>query len=337
MAQKLKIVIIGYYGKLNAGDDLLQHAMADIFQEHDLMFTSWFPGIDLLNLADLIVVGGGSIWPGNPFFQHGKELAKKLRTPFIVLGVSAKHSDIQVIESTKYLLEKSLLFHVRDNESKKIIGGDNIAVGADLYWWTKHHLPEAPTEFNGVANLNLRPWSEQTWDPHAIYNALKQQCSEILPMPFYFGSAIHEVSAQSQDVELLTSLGCRDVPCSFDLSMINRSSYTVAMRFHALLVSIRAGVPVIGFDYHNKTKELFKENNLEELCLPLNRPSELNVAIERIKGDYTNYRTKTVAIADNYLMMAEHDKSVVLELISNIEPSVDSLFVKGKRALKRLL
>ncbi|WP_439135231.1 hypothetical protein, partial [Pseudomaricurvus sp.] len=87
---KLNIIVIGYYGKLNYGDDLLQHSITDMFKDHNLLFTSWFPGIDFLNLADLIVVGGGSIWPGNTVFQHGKELARRLNTPIIFLGVSAK-------------------------------------------------------------------------------------------------------------------------------------------------------------------------------------------------------------------------------------------------------
>ena len=67
--EKLRIVFIGYYGRLNAGDDLLQQSLTSLFQEHDLTFCSWVPGIKFLNEVDLVVVGGGSIWPGNVIFQ----------------------------------------------------------------------------------------------------------------------------------------------------------------------------------------------------------------------------------------------------------------------------
>ena len=173
MERKLRIVVIGYYGKRNAGDDLLQQSLCSVLQGHHLLFTSWFPGMDVLNRADLVVVGGGSIWPGNPFFQSGDAIARELRTPFIVVGVSAKSHDAAVASKTKKLIDKALWFHVRDAASAAVIGDDRISVGADLYWWSAHAVPACDGRSESVA-LNLRSWTAADWDPAALVKETAQ-------------------------------------------------------------------------------------------------------------------------------------------------------------------
>ncbi|BBB28761.1 polysaccharide pyruvyl transferase family protein [Neptunomonas japonica] len=337
MKEKLKIIIIGYYGKLNAGDDLLQLSMCQIFKDHDLMFTSWFPGIDIMNSVDLIVVGGGSIWPNYSFFQHGKELSKKLKTPLVVLGISAKNSDKKIQEETKYLLDIATYFHVRDSQSKEIIGDDRIIVGTDLYWWSKHHIPKADDIDMSAVSLNLRPWDGSEWDVNSLNNKINEHYKTVQPFPFYFGSARHESQASIQDYELSESLGYQNTPESFDISCLRHSSATIAMRFHALLVSIRAEIPIIGFDYHNKTKNLFSENSIPELCVPLNNTQALENAIVLLKSNYEYYKSLTIAIKDRNLVRAKHDQIIFLKTLSKIEPRSENKSQKIKRILKRYL
>ena len=49
--RKLKVIVIGYYTKLNAGDDLLQQSIRHIFQDQDLLF---IPGFLALTFATLL-------------------------------------------------------------------------------------------------------------------------------------------------------------------------------------------------------------------------------------------------------------------------------------------
>ena len=107
MDNKLKIVSLGYFGHLNAGDDLLQDSLCEIFSEHNILFSSWFPGIDLINQADLLVVGGGSIWPGHTVFQNATSLSKKLKIPLFVLGISAKYKPTEKVLKDNIQLIKS--------------------------------------------------------------------------------------------------------------------------------------------------------------------------------------------------------------------------------------
>src|SRR6185312_13829228 len=103
MSEPLRIVILGYYGHLNAGDDLLQASLCSVFENHDLMFSKWFPGIDLINQSDLLVVGGGSIWPGHTVFQQASKLSRRLKIPLFVLGISAREESRQCQLDTRHL------------------------------------------------------------------------------------------------------------------------------------------------------------------------------------------------------------------------------------------
>lgn len=334
--RKLRIVVIGYYGKQNAGDDLLQASICQLFQEHDLMFTAWFPGIDLLNAADLIVVGGGSIWPGNPFFENAKALAKSLKTPFLVLGISAKHVDAKLCDDTKYLIDKASLFHVRDRATFNMFDHEGVTLGTDLYWTSEHFLPPiSPTSSQGIA-LNLRPWSGN-WNPQHIKAALETLTPDLLPFPFYFGSSTHEVGVSSQDVELLSELGIKSVPSSFDTTCLSRSQLAVAMRYHGVLVSVRAGLPVVGFDYHEKTRNFFTENHIGEYCVPLGNVSRLQEIVEHIQTNRADAMKQFDTVRARQLQQGQIDKQKILHVIKSISPSGPNLSQRLKTYVKRLV
>ncbi len=66
---KLRIISLGYFGHKNYGDDLLRESIEYIVKDHELMFTSWFPGVDVLNSADIVTVGGGEYLAGFYYFS----------------------------------------------------------------------------------------------------------------------------------------------------------------------------------------------------------------------------------------------------------------------------
>lgn len=335
----LNIVVIGYYGKLNAGDDLLQQSICNIFQNHNLLFTSWFPGTDFLNTADLVVVGGGSIWPGNPFFENGKKIAKSMKTPLIVIGISAKNENSKILKQTLPLLEKSLFFQVRDSDSKIILGNhERITVGPDLYWWSQHDTPPNKNhQFNNTVSLNLRSWKNIDWSPRCLVETIAKHTNRILPFPLYFGSPLHEKQGALQDVTILEQAGIDQIPESFTLRNLEKSSIVVAMRFHALLVSLRSGQPAIGFNYHKKITSLYKEINMPELCVPLNDYEALGNAIELIKYKYPAYKEKSLLAESKFISDAKVTRTLLEKILVGIEPSKESLSNKFRRAAKRLL
>ncbi len=342
MPEKLRVVILGYYGHLNAGDDLLQASICSVFKEHDLMFSKWFPGIDLINQADLLVVGGGSIWPGHTVFQNAKSLAKRLKVPLFVIGISARQASETALVETRTLIQQASVFHVRDRSTFDLLGRHpDIVVGTDLYWWSEHHIPAGQPSARSTA-LNLRDWDEQRWNPAEIVGMCQSKGLEIYPWPLYYGASVHERSGQLDDAKFMTQLlSTAFVPSSFSVEPIANASFSICMRFHAIHMSVRAGRPVIGFDYHLKTKAFFEENGLSELCVDLGNPQSLGESIDRLTTDYATYQRKFSDLRNHLIRQGQVDRQhleTVLTTIRKRKPgSVKRRIAQVKSVARRML
>lgn len=283
------------------------------------MFSKWFPGIDLINQADLLVVGGGSIWPGHTVFQNAKSLAKRLKIPLFVIGISARQGSQTALLQTQHLIDHACVFHVRDRSSFELLGRHpRISVGTDLYWWSDHHIPTVQPSAGSVA-LNLRDWTELQWDPAEIISTCKAKGLQIHPWPLYYGASTHERSGQSDDAKLMAShLHSAEIPSSFSIEPLVNASFSICMRFHAIQMSVRAGRPVIGFDYHLKTKAFFEENGVAELCVNLADVQALAQSIDRLMSSYPDYQDKFLALRDGLLRQGREDRQRVETALATI-------------------
>lgn len=322
---KLKIVSLGYFGHSNAGDDLLRESISNLFADHDILFSSWFPGIDLINSADLLIVGGGSIWPGHTVFQHAEKLANRLKVPLFVVGISAKfNTNDDVKNANVKLIEYADFFHVRDKASYEIFRKNSkVTLGTDLFWWTKHCSDEIPSiAYNQQVALNLRSWdSDRCWSPEGIYKTIQNKGLRINPWPFYYGSRVHESGDNPTDFELLATLSDTPPPSSFSLKPLESSSFSICMRFHGIQVSVRAKKPVIGFDYHKKTKAFYQENNIEELCVPLGDEKALANAVSLLLDNFDEYKSTFENIRHKLLIQGEKDKELIKAKLKLIKPN----------------
>lgn len=334
----LRIMIIGYYGHSNAGDELLQQAMTYIFRDHKITFCSWLPSILAMNECDLIVVGGGSIWPGFPIFQHADEISRRLNVPIFVMGISAKKHDNLTLQKTVQLIEKSSFFHVRDKATaNEFENHPKVRSGVDLFWW----MPWSPVEPVNYGNeskavaINLREWSTYSWDPINIIETIQSFGFELKGLPFYFGSIAHDQNITQDDVQLLKSLNVKNVPTQFSYQPISESKFTVAMRFHAVLLSTRMEKPVISFNYHPKISNFYLENNIPELCVNLDKPKELEVAITLLENNYMEYVSKFIEIRERLEKSAAKDYESFGERLSLIHKQKPLSFLK--RVIRRFI
>ena len=332
--KKLNIVVIGYYGKLNAGDDILMQAISYLFKEHNLMFTSWFPGLSTLNSCDLVLVGGGSIWPGNNFFQLGDDLIRKLKTPYMIIGVSTKNANDTILAKNKLLIDNAALFLVRDSASKLVLGNSNkIMTGTDLFWTMPYDIDRSNINKNFSVGVNFRLWHNDVSDYKKLTEVVKS-FGEVIPFPMYFGSQIHESSATLSDVELLEALNFDKVfPC-FSVKALEQCHVMVAMRFHSVLMSVRAGIPTVGFDYHPKVKSFFEENGLGRYCINLNDADALNRLISDIRENYDSACQEFKVASGRLINQGLNTRALVderLSLITKKEVTFKSK-LKGKIA-----
>lgn len=328
----LRVAVLGFYGHLNAGDGLLQYALTRILQGNRLLISGWLPGTDFLNRCDLVIVGGGSIWPGHPFFENGSALARQLRTPFAVVGISAAREDGRILQQTKALIEKAIYFHVRDRASKEILDSHPaIRVGSDLLYWVPWDPGFKPEPNSRAVALSLRSYNKLDWSVHDIVKTLRKHGYSILPFPFYFGSVKYDASADVNDEAIFRSLGFSDVPQNWNPEALRTASAVITMRFHALMTGIRIGCPVIGFDFHPKLKNFFVEMGIPELCVPLEQPGRLIDALHLIEENREKYQAAMLNIRDNLLSQGQHDLEAFRNAIGCLKPQ------KGASIIQRVL
>lgn len=328
----LKVLSIGFFGHQNAGDDLLRTSLEHVFREHRVNFSCWEPSARSVNEYDLMVVGGGSLWPDMSFFRHTVAELKRLRKPYCVLGISAKRLDRAAMRATRHIVDNALFFHVRDSQTKQMLGGsDRIRVGADLFWWAPWVLPQdsalAPSanepQFSAElprkrVALAVRSTKGQDWALPQMVAQLRGEGFECLPFPFYFGSVRHDALAEVNDAELLAQLLGGPVTSHWSCAPLLDADIVLAMRYHAVLVSVRMGRVVIGLDCHPKIGAFFADHGLQALCVQPGDSEGFTRAWQAATRDYALYQRKFLAIRDALERQGDADRVAFEELLQSL-------------------
>lgn len=257
----MNILVVGFYGVMNAGDDLLQRSLAWLFREHRLTFSRFLPAQDAIQQFDLLVVGGGSLWPQHTLFQLADDYARSLRIPYMVLGISARSYDAVIARKTRLLIERSVLFHVRDIQTAQWLDHPCVHAGTDLFWtapWCgDSEASKVPDE--GIA---FAPRSDALadWPIHDVMKALLP-VGPVHGWPFFYGDARYDGTTLNDFQALKSAMA--DVPESFTLQPLRRSRLAFSMRYHGLLCAVRAGRPVLTGNVHVKLGSFCAEHGLD--------------------------------------------------------------------------
>lgn len=334
----LKVLSVGFFGHQNAGDDLLRNALEHVFAEHRVNFSCWQPSARAVNEYDLLVVGGGSLWPDLNFFRQTVAQLKRLRKPYCVLGISAKREDPLAMRSSRHIIDNALFFHVRDQQTAQILGGsERVRVGADLFWWAPWVLP-ASAGAASAANephfaytlspgqqprkrvaLALRSTVGTDWQLPGLVAQLRADGFECLPFPFYFGSVRHDAQAEVNDAELLAQLLGGPVTSHWTCGPVLDADIVLAMRYHAVLVSVRMGRVVIGLDCHPKIGAFFAEHGLQSLCVQPGDPEGLRRALQAVQCDYPLYQRKFLALRDALERQGAEDRAAFDQALQSLQ------------------
>lgn len=339
-SQPLRVLIVGFYGVMNAGDDLLESALCHRLRDHRLSFSNQLPPLDIVHQFDLLVIGGGSLWPQHQFFQLGDRYARRLRIPFIVAGVSARSYDAQAAAKTRALVEQAAFFHVRDRQTATWIDHPKVAVGADLFWsapWCGDAEAELPAPAGGVA-IALRSDEMARWQGEVVDAAVHTLGGPAHAWPFYYGHSRHDRGGLSDFSALQARYG--NAPTSFSLQPLRRSRVALTMRYHGMLCALRAGRPVIVADVHNKLRQFCEDRGLQDWLA--SEPAQLPDVATRLAANYEPARQQVLALRQQLLAEGEELAAALDQALAGIEPRVRRgprrWAVAGlKAALSRLL
>lgn len=307
----MKIAVVGWYHKLNWGDEILENALTRLFSDCELTFWGHAPNPAALAGFDHVVVGGGSVWP-NTLFDKYLETRDSLLTPFSLLGISARRSAGASL--TQQVLADACAVVVRDRATRALLlDHPKVAVAPDLSWlYPLTAAAEPPRE--RIIGLNLRAHHRGHWRPEVIGEVVRGAAEEIVALPFYYGDRRWEGGRALPDREVLAAAGVMGPERSAG-SDFQRVRTVVAMRFHALVLAAQAAIPFVGFDYHPKVVAFCKELGLEQYCVPLDNPRALSVAVAEVEARYDSIRAHLLAQRDQETQLARESYSAARNTI----------------------
>lgn len=297
-----KILLSGYYGFNNAGDEAVLAALTQIFQENftdiELVALSAEPArtAERLNIraidrwdgaalkreladAALFCSGGGSLFQDITsvrsvyYYAALLKKAQRQKVPAIVLaqGLGPLKSKLGRW-LTVNALKGCRLLSWRDEASLKLaaelgLGGlPNYQVCDPVLLWQAAGAQAAERETIGLA---LRPWPGLDINAAAeLVRLLRAAGQEVRLLPFYYGNGREDGEDERLATEINRALG--DEPaavCHADspegvYRAICGCKLVIGMRLHALIMAAAAGIPALAVSYDPKVSAFAAQMNI---------------------------------------------------------------------------
>lgn len=346
-----RVLITGYYGFGNAGDEAILASMISGLRERrreiEIVVVSGNPGrttalhgvpavprddipglVEAVRSSDLVILGGGGLlqdyWPtpAEDFltpWQGGlytylalPVLAALTNRPFFLyaIGVGPLATE-EGRELTRVAFALARGATVRDPESLDLLRSIGIPreslQGVEIAADPAFDLPAArlapdlglPAEGGPVLGVVLRPWNfsrdrSGEWEAEvgrALDRLVAEAGARIVFLPFDARAEGEDDAALQDRVRRGMAAGGRTSRLAAGLppgelaGALSRCDLVLAMRYHAALFALSAGVPTVGLAYDPKLAALMDGAGLGESCLPPERwtEPELFDALERAR------------------------------------------------------
>ncbi len=285
----MKILLTGFFGEENIGDEAILRAIFANLSEHDRLtitcghhpalsgprllprkgLTAWPEFLRALNSCDRAIFSGGILqdwsFDGTIFFALRILAASVFNARPSLWGAGL--GPIRRL-TTKKIAKKALsrikTAWLRDEASVKLFksltnNGNKTAakLGTDFSW----HFPVDKSEnagLNGPLGLNIRNWPFSNWKPD-LETQLKHVDRQILGIAARPGDQL-VIKKLAPTATLLR-------PASFSglANLCGNLSYGLAMRYHVALAMLRSDLPVKLIAYDVKVAGLASEANIELL------------------------------------------------------------------------
>lgn len=267
-----KIAVIGWYDRLNAGDERIRYAVSKMLNPHKVAFVNlwqWPPPLELLGSQDWVLIGGGGLWvgPSLGFIDDVDRWSKRIRARLGVLGVSAE-KNFGMVKPTEQLLRKADFFHVRDSESRRSLEEKTgikgkIAVYTDLTFAVpfQKNLKCGPHEAVSVASLGVvlcLPGNLGEESPDWSYLKDLARRHDACGLPFNEDGDHDNRVFQSLEIPYFRE---------FDIQVMRAAEIVVCARFHAMIFCIQMGVPFIAVTCSGKIRQFCADNDLTDLTV----------------------------------------------------------------------
>lgn len=314
-----KIVISGYYGFGNFGDEAILYTLIQKLKDYDTDITvisgnpqftianyyvkaiknfALFKLIYTIKSADVLISGGGSL------LQDVTSVRSLIYYLLVIwLGILFNKKVIIFAQGigpiknkfaffiTMSILKKCTFISVRDINSQNLL--KNEGINSELVCDPIYSFPLKKSESANTVGIQLRSFKNLSEE---LLNNLANQIAKVfsdrkceilsfqdsidLDICNIFAEKIKKINP-NVDVEVISGLSGKDL-----VEKLSSLEYLIGMRFHALLLAMKFGIKSIVINYDIKVEKLAKEYNLP--ILPLSGSADFETAFNAMQQEDSN-------------------------------------------------
>lgn len=310
-----KVVLSGYFGFDNFGDEAILYVLLDKLKSlgHSVIVLSSNPekttkiyntasvkNFDIINLiktivgSDILFSGGGSL------LQDVTSFKSLFYYSMVIFLALCFHKKVVIFaqgigplnKSLSKFIVKNLLKHasyisVRDENSLELLKSWNI--NAELVNDPVFSLPVPSRSLSGKVGIQLRDFSTMNYFLlKKLAKYIVKEFSDKKIEIFVFQKSLDEAVCTTfkkilkslkpdLETEIISNLNRKDM-----IDRISDLEYMIAMRFHALIIAIKAGVKSMGINYDIKVEKLAQEASIP--LISMDASDDYEKAFSRLKA-----------------------------------------------------
>lgn len=341
-----KVVISGYYGFENFGDEISLQVIVNNLKENGIDITvlssnpeltstengvnsfytfSVFDIIKQLFVSDVLISGGGSLFQDKTsiksflYYIFVVLVAKILGKKVVIFSQGFAPLRCKFLEAILSLVLKNVDYvSVRDEESKCYL--QSLGVKAQSFADSAWALDKNRVIKRSKVVVQLREWhnfSDEKIEILAKLISQKYKTTKIEILPFQEAKDLgvceklyEALKGNVLDVQVLRGLSTKEITDTI------ASSYSlIAMRYHACLLGLKHGVHILALSYDEKVTNLSKKFNIPYVYTDESvdlYEMELKKSLERFESSSVN--TETVKTEEQ---MAKKSFENLIRVINN--------------------
>jgi polysaccharide pyruvyl transferase WcaK-like protein len=265
------IVVYGWYGQENLGDELFKESFKFLFPDYNFTYVTFLTK-DILEKNDVVFFGGGSfLYDSVKINNEDLPLLKSKKIFYIGVGVEKDIHPMHVdlMKSAKFIAVRS----ADQLDAVKQIN-NNAKFVPDIVYSLQSKVVSSKAKNKSILvipNISVVPrWNDPQWS-HSSWNHFKSEFAQFLDILVEDGYNINFFSMcnnrslddGSAASEIINMMSHRNNTCKIynspqDLASITQllSQYQliITQRFHGIVLSEMARVPYLAIHHHDKLK-----------------------------------------------------------------------------------
>ena len=272
----MKILVYGWYGKSNIGDELFIDAFRTLFPDFQFTFVNSISKKSLEEI-DAVFFGGGSFLLARPIItEDALEILKG--KPIFYLGVGVE-SEIHPTHLDLIKLARLVAIRSREQVDKIRVFNSNVRWIPDLVYALQSKVTISPKENRSVLimpNISVVPHHLDPYWKHASWSHFKSEFAQFLDILVEEGYKLNFLSMCCNDKdnddwpagEIIGHMTRRNkylldeqpVGVESVTKLISKYSLVITQRFHGIVLSEIVKTPYIAIHHHDKLKFSYPRN-----------------------------------------------------------------------------